>query len=159
MPSPPDEIAEVRLRRAGMADLDLLAPLVRDYHATEGIEQDPGAYARILRPLLEANDKGGIWLIDANGAIAGYVAICLCYSIEFGGVDAFVDELYVTPGARGRGVGSRALALAIDETRALGARTLHLEVDVDNRAARALYVRHGVALRERYQLMTRALLE
>jgi ribosomal protein S18 acetylase RimI-like enzyme len=157
MPSPPDDPIEVRLRRAEIEDRDTLVPLVREYHATEGIAQDPAAYSDILAPLLAGDGHGRLWFVEADRAVVGYVALCFGYSIEFGGRDAFVDEIFVLPACRGRGVGERALALAIEAARGLGVRALHLEVALENHGARRLYARHGFALRERYQLMTRLL--
>ena len=77
------------------------------------------------------------------------------WSIEFGGMDGFVDELYVRPGVRGRGVASEVL---ISLPRALadaGLKALHLEVDTDNADARRLYKRAGFSMRDGYHLMTR----
>jgi ribosomal protein S18 acetylase RimI-like enzyme len=157
MRSPTEDATRASLRLAGLDDVDRLAVMVRDYHATEGIEADVAAYPRILRPLLEPGDVGRIWLVDVDDVVAGYVAVCFGYSIEFRGRDAFVDEIYVVPALRGRGVGSRALELAVAECERLGLAALHLEVDLDNHTARELYRRQGFALRERYQLMTRYL--
>jgi GNAT superfamily N-acetyltransferase len=147
----------VALRRASREDVARLTAMVQAYHTTEGIIADPADYPRVLRPLLEGDDRGRIWLIAEGGVIAGYVALCFGYSIEFGGRDAFVDEIFVLPERRGRGVGTRALDLVVAEAGRLGIRALHLEVDRDNHTARELYARRGFALRDRYQLMTRPL--
>jgi ribosomal protein S18 acetylase RimI-like enzyme len=54
-----------------------------------------------------------------------------------------VDELYVVPDARGRGVGSAALKFVMNEARMQGLRALHLEVMPGNERALELYQRHG----------------
>ena len=161
--SPPDA---TRLRRATGADLTALVALVRAYHDGDGIESDAAELPAILRPLLadstrpdagaqlrDGVPKGCAWLIEHAGETVGYVAICFGYSIEFRGVDAFVDEIYLAPAYRGRGIGAQALRLAIDGARAHGAHALHLEVDPDNAAAVRLYQAAGFATR-RYRLMS-----
>jgi len=146
-------MSNAHLRLATEADTARLVELVRAYHASDGIESDAAELPAILRPLLTDSTKGRIWLIDFGGETVGYVAICFGYSIEFRGVDAFVDEIYLAPAFRGRGIGTQALSLAIDAARALGAHALHLEVDPDNAAAVRLYRRGGFAAR-RYRLMS-----
>ena len=41
----------------------------------------------------------------------GYVVVTLGFSLESGGRDGFIDELYIAPAARGRGIGAKVLAL------------------------------------------------
>lgn len=59
------------------------------------------------------------------------------------GRDAFLTELYLVPGARGRGLGSAALELAEVFARAHGARALHLMYRTENVVAGRLYLAHG----------------
>ena len=152
MQSRPDE---TKLRLATEDDVATLVELVRAYHEGDGIESDPVELPSVLMRLLTDSTKGRIWLIELNADVVGYVAVCLGYSIEFRG-DAVVDEIYLAPQRRGRGIGSRALALTIAETAKLGAHALHLEVDPDNEAAVRLYRRAGFATR-RYRLMSHRL--
>jgi ribosomal protein S18 acetylase RimI-like enzyme len=77
----------------------------------------------------------------------------LGYSIEFGGVAAFVDELFVARTFRGRGVGTKALGRVIEEARALDVAILLLEVTASNERAKRLYRNVGFADRG-HQLMT-----
>ena len=83
--------------------------------------------------------------------------LTLGYSLERGGRDAFIDELYVRREWRGHGLGSLAVAKAEAAARRLGVHAVHLEVDVTNDRARRLYRRLGFALRQRYQLMSKRL--
>jgi diamine N-acetyltransferase len=88
----------------------------------------------------------------------GYLVAVWGYSLEWHGRDAFVDELFVEPGRRGRGIGSRALELAQEECRRAGIRALHLEVERPNTRAQELYRRMGFRDHDRY-LMTKVLVE
>lgn len=58
---------------------------------------------------------------------------------------ALVNELYVAPSWRGRGVADDLLeaAVALARTQALPLERLLLDVDPDNERARAFYARHG----------------
>lgn len=145
----------IELRRCTTADLAPLQQLVAAYHAEDRVSHDAAALPTILAPLLDGT-AGYVWFIEANGTAVGYVALCYGYSIEFGGRDAFVDEIYVAPTHRGRGIGATALHLLDARARALGVRAIHLEVDHANPAAR-LYERVGFRARDRYRLMSKPL--
>jgi ribosomal protein S18 acetylase RimI-like enzyme len=161
MPAP--RSPRFRIRRARPADASTLLELQREFYVEDRMTHTP-ANARALHRLLRTPAAGAVWLISAaaeeraGGSIpVGYLVLTLGWSLELGGRDAFIDELYVRAERRGRGLGTLALATAEATARRLGVRALHLEVDVTNEVARRLYERIGYRLRERYQLMLKRL--
>lgn len=142
------------LRLATPDDLERLLPLVAGFHAEEGIEQDDDTRRGALAPLLEGSPHGAIWMIGPRVAPVGYIAVSFGWSIEFGGIDAFLDEIYVRERVRGRGMGSEALAALVRALTGQGITAMSLEVDTDNQRVRALYERMGFQSRSRYHLMT-----
>jgi ribosomal protein S18 acetylase RimI-like enzyme len=138
-----------RFRLAGEGDLDALLKLQADFHAEEGIPADPPAFRGAFDRLLRDGSLGRSWLIEEGGAAVGYLVLTFGYSIEHGGRDAFVDELYLVPEHRGRGIGTEALRLAEDACREVGIRVLLLEVADANEPAAALYRRTGFRDRRR----------
>lgn len=147
----------VSIRLAKSSDRDALLELIAAYHAFEQIPHDAVAAAEAIAPLLARTDAGRVWLVRDADRTVGYVALCFGYSIEFGGRDAFVDEMFLVEAARGRGLGRSALDQVADAARGLGVKALHLEVARDNTRAQSLYDRLGFALRDRYVLMSRTL--
>lgn len=145
------------LRLATTDDLDRLMTLVAGFHAQSGIEQDEDTRRGALAPLLEGSPHGAIWMIGPRVAPVGYIAVSFGWSIEFGGLDAFLDEIYVREKVRGRGMGSEALAALLRALSEQGIAAMHLEVEAANDAAQRLYRRVGFAPRDRYHLMTRML--
>jgi ribosomal protein S18 acetylase RimI-like enzyme len=75
-------------------------------------------------------------------------------SLEFGGRDAFIDELYVRPAYRGQGIGTKVLKFADEVCRSAGVQALHLEVERKNVKAQTFYRKVGFQDHDRY-LMTR----
>ena len=136
-------------------DLDRLARLIADFHTEEGITQEDTARRTAIVPLLEGSPHGVIYLIGPGRAPIGYVTIGFGWSVEFGGLEGFVDEIYIRPGVRGRGIGSEVLATLPKALAANGLKALHLEVDRENEKARRLYERLHFHPRERDMLMTR----
>lgn len=98
---------------------------------------------RAIGQLLAEPDRGRVYLIAACDKFIGYAVLCYGFSIEYGGRDAFLDEIYVTPGARRQGIGGQALKLLEAEAKADRVKALHLEVLEDNVRAESLYRRAG----------------
>jgi GNAT superfamily N-acetyltransferase len=145
---------QVQLHQAQTRHLDQLEPLVAAYHAFEGIPSNANMRTSALRMLLDNASLGALWLVRVDAELAGYIALCRGFSIEFNGFDAFIDEFFLLPGFRGRGVGKQVLAAIAGEARRLDIRALHLEVGRDNLPARKLYAGAGFEPREKYLLMS-----
>ncbi|MEB8386341.1 GNAT family N-acetyltransferase [Rhodobacteraceae bacterium KMM 6894] len=136
-------------------DLDRVLSLVSAFHAEEDIDIDDETRLAGVAPLLDGSPHGAIYIIGPLRAPIGYVCISFGWSLEFGGLDGFLDEIYIRPGVRGRGIGSevlRALPKALGE---VGMKALHLEVHRDNAKARALYRTLHFESRDQYSLMSR----
>lgn len=148
------DMANAHIRQADPNDLHALLPLVAAYHAFEKVTLSERERHRAVADLLADPSLGFVLRLDAEGQLVGYAAVCFGYSIEFGGRDAFLDELYVVAEARGHGLGDRLLAEGKARAKASGVRALHLEVDPENAAARRLYTRHGFELRGGFKMMS-----
>ena len=145
---------DIALTEALAADLDRLDPLVAAYHAFERITLAPDQRRAALAEILSKRDLGRVYLIENAGAVAGYAVLTFGFSIELGGRDAFIDELFLRPEARGRGIGSAALSLISNAARKAGVKALHLEVGRANAPAKAFYARLGFSARAQFHLMT-----
>lgn len=143
-------------RPAAQSDLDTLRDFLLAFHREDGHPIEPGCLERALRAVADGEPLLHVWVIELDTSAVGYVALALGYSIEVGGLDAFLDELYVLPAARGRGIGASAVAFVERESARLGVRRLCLEVETHNESARALYRTLGYADHSRH-LMSKSL--
>lgn len=84
---------------------------------------------------------------DALGALPvdGYALLCSFWSNELGGEVCIIDELYVIPSARGRGVGTRLVTGLLRRELPWFQQAVNIELEVTrgNARARALYERLG----------------
>lgn len=144
---------KTKLHMAKIDDLTKLTGMVAAFHAEFGIEQDDDTRLAALLPLLEGNPLGVVYIIGPRNAPVGYVSISFGWSIELGGIDGFVDEFWIRPAVRGKGMGGEALSALIRALRDAGVKSLHLEADRDSPVG-ALYKRLGFQLRDRFCLMT-----
>ena len=125
-------------------DFEPLLNLARAMNAEDGHPLDGRAEAAVAG-LLRPETAAWAWFAQEmpGPRVVGYVALCAGYSIEHGGRDGFVDELYVIPEARGRGLGAALMAFAEKAAREKGISTLHLEVERGNARAQTLYRSRG----------------
>src|SRR5512143_2680335 len=144
----------VSLQPATPDRIPVLLHWMRDFYAHEKIPFAPAVSEPVLRELLARSELGRVLEIVADARPVGYAVLAVGFSLEFGGRSAFLDELYVEPAWRGRGIGAIALGLLQEASRELGARSLALEVGLDNPGAERLYRREGFTSNGR-QLMTR----
>ena len=147
---------EANVRPAEMADAAQVVTLMAAYYAEDRMPFDAERASNALRQLIEDASLGRVWVAESESGQVGYAALTLGFSLEYMGRDGFVDDLYVVPAWRGRGIGSalvKQLTVACVE---LGVQALHLEVGRKKTDARALYRRFGFEEHDRL-LMTRVL--
>lgn len=138
----------------GAQDRAALIGLIRRYHKEDGNTATAETVAASVDAIVAGEPLLRCWLIKVDDAIIGYIALALGYSIETGGRDIFLDELYLEPDHRDRGIGTKAVEFAVQASRDLGAKRIYLEVERPNSRARALYGRLGFEEHERF-LMSR----
>jgi len=144
-------------RPAAAADVDGIVGLMRAFYADDGYPFDEATARAALAGLAREPARGAVWVAEADGGIAAYLIVTLGYSLECGGLDAMVDEVVVAEGARGRGLGREALAVAEAYCRRAGVRVLRLEVEPDKDGAQRLYQRVGF-VEHRRRLMSKPLI-
>src|SRR5437660_9915138 len=126
---------ELTLRRAATADLEFIEAFRRDLYAHDPDAIDQSRDAETLLHLINKPDLGWALLIDVDGEAAGYVLVTFCFSVEFAGRFALIDELYVTPDRRGADVGSQVRQQIAQHARGAGIRAIRLEVERMNLGA------------------------
>ncbi len=142
----------ISFQAATLADVELLLPLLQEFYQHEDLAFDEPKAQHALRGIIENDRFGFVFLIFADGALAGYTALTFGYSLEFHGRDAFVDELFIAAPFRGQGIGKQALTFLAGVCRQQGIAALHLEVERKNSAAQRVYHDFGFADHDRYLL-------
>ena len=131
------------LRKATVADLPRLIPMMQAFNLLEGIDWDPARARPALTRLMEDSSLGTIGLVEYGDRLVGYFVLTWGYDLEWNGRDSFLTEIYLEPATRGQGVGARTLALIESLARDGGAAALHLMVRPENQAAVKLYASAG----------------
>ena len=140
------------LHLAGPGDLDRLLPMIAAYHEEAGFDSDDVTRREAAAPLLEGSPLGAVWLIGPKMSPVGYVVVSFGWSIELGGMDGFVDEIWIREKVRGRGMGTDSIQRLQKALREAGVKALHLEMAEGSQAER-LYRRAGFR-RRAFPLLT-----
>ena len=130
---------DIDVMRAGRSDLDRLVALMTEFYAESDFRLNSVRARAAFGPLLDRGDLGQVWLLRAGGEPVGYMALTFCWSLEYGGTCAYVDDLFVRRDFRRRGLGGLALERARAECEVLGVRAVHVEVGRENDAAQSVY--------------------
>ncbi|HKU88967.1 MAG TPA: GNAT family N-acetyltransferase [Steroidobacteraceae bacterium] len=149
---------QVDIRPATPADVRALVTLVEQYWKFEAIEGfDATRIAALFERVAVQPTLGHAWLATVDGTPAGYLFAVYVFSLEYQGLTAEIDELYVTPQHRRLGLGARLLSTAECTFREGGCTVAFLQIGRDNAAARAFYRGHGYADRAGFELVDKVL--
>ena len=128
----------MKTRRATIADLELLLTLSSEFHEIDRHLHDPVRVRTAIEALLTSDDLGVVYVL---GEGLGYALVTWGYSIESGGRDALLDEIYVRE--RGKGLGGQLLDDVLSDLAARGLPRVFLETEAHNEAVRRFYNLHG----------------
>jgi GNAT superfamily N-acetyltransferase len=148
----------MRIRQASIDELPVLLPLVQAYWNFEGIKGfDTHHVAAQLARLLSDPRLGAGWLAYADDEAAGYLLAVYVFSLEHLGLTAEIDEFFVLPRLRGRGIGQAMLKAAEAAFDGAGCTNVSLQVAAGNDTARAFYHRLGYQERSGFGILDKAL--
>jgi ribosomal protein S18 acetylase RimI-like enzyme len=134
----------IQIRRASAADLSIVAELFDGYRQFYGQPADYPLAEAFLRDRLTNNESVIFLAVDpATGAGLGFVQLYPSFSSIAARRIWILNDLFVAPAARRRGIGRALLDAARDHALATGAKRLVLSTAAANRQARALYEAYG----------------
>lgn len=128
---------------AGPSHAEVVGQLLRDFN-DEFETAGPSAadLARRFRVLLGREDVL-VLLAGSEGAWTGFAYLTLRPTPYYDGRLAQLEELYVVPWLRDRGIGTALLTEAVRIVRERGGAEMHINVDEVDTDTRRFYERHG----------------
>lgn len=100
---------------------------------------------RTLEALLEDARLGQVWMMEFDGHPAGFVVLTVGFSMASGGLRGFIEDFFVSPRYRRKGLAHTALEEVKRACRRRGVRSLVVENRPGNTAAFNAYRRVGFA--------------
>lgn len=131
-----------KIRMATVADLDILVPIFDAYRQFYRLPGDLGRARDFLRERFE-HKQSAIFLAFERAAAVGFTQLYPSFSSGAMARIFILNDLYVTPEARGRGAGSALLQTAAEYGKDEGAIRLVLSTELTNKTAQAVYEKRG----------------
>jgi ribosomal protein S18 acetylase RimI-like enzyme len=134
------------VRRATPGDAPDVARLLDDFQAefdepSPGVETLSDRYADLI-------SKREMTVLLAGDGPDGFAQVRYRPWVYSAGLHSYLEELYVVPALRGRGIGRALLEAALEAARAEGATQMELGTSETDEAARSLYESVGFSNRE-----------
>lgn len=139
----------IHFKSTTASDIDTIVSLMQEFYAIDHYPIDPEKSKRLFKTFIENETLGKSWLIYHNNEVVGYVILTFVFSFEYGGTIAFLDELYLSKKARGKGIGKTTLQFIQTEALKLKLKVIYLEVEDHNENAQKLYIAHDFAVHHR----------
>jgi GNAT superfamily N-acetyltransferase len=137
----------VDVQRVGESDLEDLLPLMRGYSDFYEVDPPDEALLALSQALIDDPEHEGVQLIARDpgeeGEPLGFATVYWMWSTSRAARIAIMNDLFVAPSARRRGVGEALIAACLDLARERGAVSLQWQTALDNHTAQALYDRVG----------------
>jgi GNAT superfamily N-acetyltransferase len=141
------------MRRATSSDVSKLVELMAEFYAESNYNLDRVVAAAAFKALIDDDSLGYVWIIDAGGQDVGHLVLTLKYAMEYGGMAACLDDLYVRPSWRNKGLAQQALTEAREFSESLHIHAISVEVAFDNGSAQAAYRKVGFSECSNRQLL------
>ncbi|WP_041285935.1 GNAT family N-acetyltransferase [Desulfomonile tiedjei] len=119
--------------------MSLLCAQIREHR----IQHDAQSISKVVARILSDERFGFFLLARIDGQVIGIAYLATILSIEHAGPVGWLEEIYVSPEHRNKGVGRELLSKLLEHARELGIAAIDLEVDSEHQAAESLYAGFG----------------
>jgi GNAT superfamily N-acetyltransferase len=142
----------MRITLVGASDLPELLPLVRAYCDFYQVTPSDRELLALSRALLADPQREGLQLLarDDAGTAVGFATLYWSWQTLAAARVGVMNDLYVTPQARGLGVAEGLIAACVERCREHEAARLVWQTARDNQRAQAVYARVGAARDDRW---------
>lgn len=128
-----------QVRQATVLDLEQLIPLFDAYRQFYGKAPDVAVARQFLTDRLARQESVVLLAEDGGGVVLGFVQMFPSFSSVGAAPIYILNDLFVVPTSRGKGIGTLLMRAAADAARAVGAVRLKLSTAITNVPAQRLY--------------------
>jgi len=135
----------IRIRKGEAGDIETLATFLQDLFAIEkDFTIDVDRHRAGLHLLLAEPHARTIFVAEAAGVVVGMVTAQLVVSTSSGGYSILLEDMYVAPGFRRKGIGAKLLDQVLVWGAERGACRVQLVAAAGNNRALRFYRRAGL---------------
>jgi GNAT superfamily N-acetyltransferase len=135
--------AEISIVSAAVSDCGECARLLVEQLGEHGVNISADQLLCVLEEVVADETRGFLLLARDDGRIVGVAYVATIPSVEHCGFVAWLEELYVTPVYRSRGIGTALVEAVLERARKMDIVAIDLEIDAGHSRAESLYRRVG----------------
>ncbi|HEX2358665.1 MAG TPA: GNAT family N-acetyltransferase [Solirubrobacterales bacterium] len=140
----PRPLAEgVEIRPAAAGEVEELLPLMRAYCDFYEVDPPDEGLLEMARALIADPEQGSLYVAGEDARLIGFAALGWKWASTRGARIGVMEDLFVDPAARGKGVADALIEVCAERCRERGAPVLEWVTAPDNRRAQAVYDRMG----------------
>ncbi|HEY3193171.1 MAG TPA: GNAT family N-acetyltransferase [Solirubrobacterales bacterium] len=140
----PRELAEgVEIRPARTDEIEEMLPLIRAYCEFYETEPDDNGLREMFRTLIAEPTQGAVFIARDGGRAVGFATLDWKWSSLKAARIGYLEDLFVDPEARGKGIADALIETCADRCRELGMPALEWATAPDNHRAQKVYDRTG----------------
>lgn len=132
------------VRKMEYGDFDAVLEMMKTFYASDAllIHPEEEVLRKTLQDCLEHGPYLEGYVLEESGNVVGYSMVAKSYSTETGGLCIWIEDIYICPQYRGRGMGSDFLQWIAQMYHGKAVR-LRLEAEPENRKAMQVYEKAG----------------
>ena len=140
----PRKLADgVEVRPARLDEIEEMLPLIRAYCEFYETEPDDDGLRSMFRTLINDPSQGAVFIARDGEEAVGFASLDWKWSSLKAARIGFLEDLFVDPEARGKGIADALIEVCAERCRELGMPALQWETQPDNRRAQQVYNRTG----------------
>jgi GNAT superfamily N-acetyltransferase len=133
----------ISIAQATIGDCSKCAQLLVEQLAEHGVGTSAARLEQVLKSVVTDRACGFLLVAQDDGQVIGVAYVATIRSAEHCGLVAWLEELYVAPDHRGRGIGTALMTAVLERAREAGIVAVDLEIDAGHARAASLYQRFG----------------
>ena len=142
------------VRKVTPQDKEMYLSLTEKFYQSDAVSHNIPLENRLNTwdEIMRSDEYADCYFVIKDGDVAGYMLLAYTFSQEAGGKTAWIEEIYILPEFRSKGLGSELFDFIKAEIEPDCAR-LRLEVEADNIRAKKLYKSLGFKQLEYEQMI------
>jgi GNAT superfamily N-acetyltransferase len=140
----PRQLAEgVEIRPARTEEIEAMMPLIRAYCEFYETEPNDEGIRTMFETLITDPSQGAVFIARVDGKAVGFATLDWKWSSLKGAKIGYLEDLFVDPDARGKGIADALIEICAGRCRELGMPAMSWQTAPDNHRAQQVYNRIG----------------
>jgi len=133
----------INFKQLTATEIPDIVRLMTNFYAIDGYPINIEKTTELFHQFVNNPEAGKCFAIKYNNEICGYTILVQFFSFEMGGYILLLDELYISNGFQGKGIGKKAMEFIKQFAAENNYKKIVLEVEPHNNPAIQLYTKEN----------------